>query len=132
MPGYWPDNEVVRNDLDYAYEVEHFDRHLGRMLEALSDAGVLDNIIVIVTSDHGMPFPRVTGQAYEFSNHVPLAVMWRGGIKVSDRTVHDYVSFVDLAPTLVELAGLKWEDTGMQPAAGRSLVDVLRSVKVRV
>jgi arylsulfatase A-like enzyme len=134
VPGHWPDNEVVRNDMvDYAYEVEHFDRHLERMLNTLSDSGVLDNTIVIVTSDHGMPFPRVKGQAYEFSNHVPLAVMWRGGIKVSGRTVHDYVSFVDLAPTLVELAGLKWEETGMQPAAaGRSLIDILRSPRSRV
>jgi arylsulfatase A-like enzyme len=133
VPGYWPDNEVVRNDmLDYAYEVEHFDRHLERMLNTLSEAGVLDNTIVIVTSDHGMPFPRVKGQAYEFSNHVPLAVMWRGAIKVTNRTVHDYVSFVDLAPTLVAMAGLKWEETGMQPAAGRSLIDILRSPRARV
>lgn len=128
VPGYWPDNDVVRNDmLDYAYEVEHFDRYLGQMLNILSDAGVLDNTLVIVTSDHGMPFPRVKGHAYEFSNHVPLAMMWPGGIKMSGRTVHDYVSFADLAPTLVELAGLKWEETGMQPAAGGSLSDILRS-----
>ena len=34
VPGFWPDNDVVRNDmLDYAYEIEHFDRHLVRMLE---------------------------------------------------------------------------------------------------
>ena len=133
VPGYWPDNEIVRNDmLDYAYEVEHFDRHLGRMLNTLSDAGALDDTIVIVTSDHGMPFPRVKGQAYEYANHVPLAIMWRGGITASGRTVHDYVSFVDLAPTLVELAGLTWEETGMQPAAGRSLTDILRSPRSRV
>jgi len=130
VPGYWPDTDVVRNDmLDYAYEVEHFDRHLGRMLEILSEAGMLDNTIVIATSDHGMPFPRVKGQAYEFSNHVPLAVMWRGGIKTSGRTVRDYVSFVDFAPTLVEVAGLKWEETGMQPAAGHSMTDILRSAQ---
>ena len=128
VPGYWPDNEVVRNDmLDYAYEVEHFDRHLGRMLEMLRDAGMLDNTIVIATSDHGMPFPRVKGQAYEFANHVPMAVMWPGGIKASGRTVRDYVSFVDLAPTLLELAGVKWQDTGMQPPGGRSVTDILRS-----
>jgi N-sulfoglucosamine sulfohydrolase len=132
VPGYWPDNEIVRNDmLDYAFEVEHFDRHLERMLSILSDAGALDNTIVIVTSDHGMPFPRVKGQAYEFSNHVPLAIMWRGVIKVSGRSVDDYVSFADLAPTFVELAGLKWEETGMQPAAGRSLIDILRSTQSR-
>jgi arylsulfatase A-like enzyme len=130
VPGYWPDNEVVRNDmLDYAFEVEHFDRHLGRMLEILREAGVLDNTIVIATSDHGMPFPRVKGQAYEFANHVPLAVMWRGGIKTSGRTVRDYVSFVDLAPTLLELAGVQWEETGMQSPAGQSATDILRSAE---
>jgi arylsulfatase A-like enzyme len=130
VPGFWPDNETVRNDmLDYAFEVEHFDRHLGQMLAALERRGVLDDTIVIVTSDHGMPFPRAKGQAYDASNHVPLAVMWKNGIKATGRTVNDYVSFADFAPTLVELAGLKWSQTGMQPAAGRSLTDILFSTK---
>jgi arylsulfatase A-like enzyme len=132
VPPYWPDNEVVRTDmLDYAYEVEHFDRHLGRMLELLETVGALDNTIVIVTSDNGMPFPRAKGQTYPFSNQVPLAIMWRNGITVNGRTVDGYVSFADLAPTLVEAAGLTWKQTGMQPAAGHSLVDVLRSAQPR-
>ena len=132
VPGYWPDNEVVRNDmLDYAYEVEHFDRHLGRMLDALERAGALDNTIVIVTSDHGMPFPRVKGQTYEFANHVPLAIMWRTGIEGRGRTADEYVSFVDVAPTLLDVAGVKWTDAGMQPATGRSFVDILRSAQTR-
>jgi len=132
VPPYWPDTEIVRHDLlDYAYEVEHFDRHLGRMLDALTGAGMLENTIVIVTSDNGMPFPRAKGQAYPFSNRVPLAIMWRNGIEANGRTVEDYVSFADLAPTLVELAGLKWEDTGMQPSAGNSLVPILRSRQSR-
>jgi arylsulfatase A-like enzyme len=130
VPGYWPDNEVVRNDmLDYAFEVEHFDRHLARMLELLEQRGQLENTLVIVTGDHGMPFPRVKGQAYEASNHVPLAMMWRQGIKARGRTVDDYVSFADLAPTFVELAGLRWAETGMQPAVGRSLTDILFAAK---
>lgn len=130
IPGYWPDNETVRNDmLDYAFEVEHFDRHLGRMLALLEQRGQLENTLVIVTSDHGMPFPRVKGQAYEFSNHVPLAVMWKRGIKTTGRKVDDYVSFADIAPTLIELAGLKWNQTGMQPTVGRNLTDILFSAK---
>ncbi len=134
VPGFWPDTEVVRHDmLDYAFEIEHFDRHLARMLEELDKRGLLDNTIVIVTSDHGMPFPRAKGQAYDASNHVPLAVMWKRGIKAAGgsggRTVDDYVSFADFAPTLVELAGLKWKETGMHPAVGRSLTDILFSTK---
>lgn len=125
VPGYWPDNEVVRNDmLDYAFEIEHFDRHLGRMLETLEERGVLDNTLVIVTSDNGMPFPRVKGQEYERSNHLPLAIRWPAGIEQPGRRVDEFVSFVDFAPTFVEVAGLEWQATGMAPVAGISLTDI--------
>lgn len=128
VPGYWPDNDVVRNDLlDYAFEVEHFDRHLGRMLDSLARRGLLDDTLVVVTSDHGMPFPRCKGQEYDFSNHVPLAMRWPRGIRAPGRTIDDYVSFIDLAPTLIDLAGLSWNATGMAPATGRSLTEILQS-----
>ena len=130
VPGYWPDNDTVRNDmLDYAFEVEHFDRHLGRMLESLARRGLLSNTLVIVTSDHGMPFPRVKGQAYEFANHVPFAVMWPRGIARPGRVANDFISFVDLAPTFIELAGLAWSQTGMAEPAGRSLTDIFRAAR---
>ena len=130
VPSYWPDNEVIRNDmLDYAFEIEHFDQHLVRMLGFLKQRNELDNTIIVVTADNGMPFPRVKGQEYERSNHLPLAVMWKQGIKTGNRVIDDYVSFIDFAPTFVEAAGLKWEETGMQPATGRSLTDIFHSEK---
>jgi len=125
VPGFWPDNETIRTDLlDYAFELEDFDRHLVRMLKLLEERGELDNTLVVVTADNGMPFPRAKGQVYDMSNHLPLAVMWRQGIRKPGRTIADYVSFIDFAPTFIELAGLKWGETGMQPAAGRSLTDI--------
>jgi len=128
VPGFWPDNEVVRNDmLDYAFEVEHFDRHLGRMLETLEKRGLLDNTLIVVTSDNGMPFPHDKGQTYYDSNHLPLAVMWKRSIKTVGRKVDDYVSFIDLAPTFVEVAGLAWGQTGMAQPQGRSLTGILFS-----
>jgi len=127
VPAFWPDNETVRNDmLDYAYEVEHFDSHLGRMLAALEKRGLLENTLVIVTSDHGMPFPRGKGSAYEYSNHVPFAAMWARGIAGRNRVVADHISFIDLAPTFIELAGLPWAKTGMAESPGRSLTDIFR------
>lgn len=130
VPAYWPDNEVIRNDmLDYAYEIEHFDRHLSRMLQRIEARGELDNTLVVVTADNGMPFPRIKGQEYELSNHLPLAIMWPRGIKVNNRVIDDYVSFIDFAPTFIEAAGLDWEQTGMQPATGRSLFDLFQSTK---
>ncbi len=130
VPRFWPENDTVRNDmLDYAFEVEHFDRHLGLMLDALSNRGVLSNTLVIVTSDHGMPFPRVKGQAYEFANHIPFAAMWPRGITKPGRIVDDFISFIDLAPTFIEVAGLKWSETGMADSPGRSLTDIFNSTK---
>jgi arylsulfatase A-like enzyme len=130
VPGYWPDNETVRNDmLDYGFEVEHFDRHLVRMLDLLAEKGQLDNTLVVVTSDHGMPFPRAKGNAYDESNHVPLAIMWPGHIKHPGRTIDDYISFVDVAPTFLEAAGLAWSESGLQPTVGRSLSDIFNSDK---
>lgn len=125
---FWPDNETVRHDmLDYAYEIEHFDMHLGRMLASLEERGQLANTLVIVTSDNGMPFPRAKAQIYELSNHLPLAMMWLEGVPHPGRTVDDFVSFVDLAPTILDVADLDWAATGMQPAAGSSLLDILKS-----
>lgn len=130
VPGYWPDNETVRHDLlDYAFEVEHFDRHLGHMLATLEKRGLLENTLVIVTSDHGMPFPRVKGNAYDFANHVPFAAMWKRRIRQPGRIADDFVSFIDLAPTFIEVAGLKWSETGMAASPGRSLTDIFRSDK---
>lgn len=130
VPGCWPDNEVVRNDmLDYAFEVEHFDRHLGRMLDLVQQRGQLEDTLVMVTSDNGMPFPRDKGQAYHDSNHLPLAVMWKAGLRRPGRVVDDYVSFIDYAPTILEVAGLSAAEGGMAPTTGRSLTDILFSDK---
>jgi hypothetical protein len=128
VPAFWPDHPTVRNDLlDYAFEVEHFDTHLGRMLAALEKRGLLENTLVIVTSDHGMPFPRAKGGAYEYSNHVPFAAMWARGIAGRGRVVDDYISFIDLAPTFLELAGLPWARSGLAESPGRSLTDLFRA-----
>ncbi|MDB4749517.1 sulfatase [Rubripirellula sp.] len=122
VPNFWPDNEVVRHDmLDYALEVEHFDTHLDRMLDELESRGQLNNTLVVVTADNGMPFPRVKGQEYEMSNHLPLAIMWADGIKNPGRKIDDLISFIDLAPTYFEIAGVDWQSSAMAPSPGKSL-----------
>jgi arylsulfatase A-like enzyme len=125
VPTYLPDVPVVRNDLlDYAVEVEHADAHLGRMLQTLEAAGELNNTLIIVTSDHGMPFPRVKGQIFEDGFHLPLAMRWGKGIKPG-RVVEDFVNVRDLAPTFLELVGLKPH----AQMSGKSLVNIMRSDK---
>ncbi len=124
VPPYWNDNEAVRNDmLDYSYEIEYFDAQIGKMLSELESRGELDNTIVIITSDNGMPFPRCKANNYEYSTHMPLAIMWGKGLKNSGRTVEDYISFIDFAPTILEAAGV--EAIGMKSITGRSLMPII-------
>ncbi len=107
VPPFLPDTDLVRSDiLDYAAEIEWFDRHLGGMLGLLETRGELDNTLVLVTGDNGMPFPRAKANLYEYGIHVPMAVMWRGRAK-GGRTANDLISFTDIAPTFLEAAGLE-------------------------
>ncbi len=123
LPRCLPDDPVTRGEiLDYGLEIEHFDRHLGRMLEALKAAGELDNTLVIVTSDHGNPLPRSKCSLYDTGTRVPLAIRWPGRVP-GGRTVDDFVSLMDLAPTILESADVSVPG-GM---VGRSLVPIITS-----
>jgi uncharacterized sulfatase len=125
VPGYLPDAPEVRRDiLDYYAEIERFDRGLGEVLRVLEAAGELENTIVVVTSDNGMPFPRAKATLYDAGTRVPLTVMWPAAIP-GGRRVTDFVNLEDLAPTFLEAAGVA------VPAevTGRSLLPVLRSAK---
>ena len=74
MPGFLTENDVIRDDLlYYALEIEWFDLHLQRMLDHLKEIGELENTIVIVTLDNGMPFPRAKANCCDYGMHVPLA-----------------------------------------------------------
>jgi N-sulfoglucosamine sulfohydrolase len=120
-PGFFPDVPAVRSDLaDYAFEIEYFDVHLGRMLDLLERQGELDNTIVVVTSDNGMAFPRAKATVYDYGARVPLAVRWGDRVRPG-RVVEDFVSFADFAPTFLEAAGVPVP----RQMTGRSLLPVL-------
>lgn len=130
VPAYFPDSLTVRTDLlDYAYEIEYLDSHVARVLQTLEANGQLGNTLIVYTSDHGMPFPRVKGNAYENANHVPFAVMWKNGIKYPGRKIDDYVNMTDLAPTFLDVSGVEAIESGMRPMTGKSLRSLFDSPK---
>ncbi|WP_425637293.1 sulfatase family protein [Algoriphagus yeomjeoni] len=106
VPGFFPDNDCVRNDiLDYYFEIERFDRESGQLIQMLEEMGELDNTIIVMTSDNGMPFPRAKANLYDYGTRMPLAIRWPE--KINPGTViDDFVNFVDFAPSFVEAAGL--------------------------
>jgi len=130
IPKYYPDSVAVRHDLlDYAMELEYADSQVAKILDELNRTKELENTMIIYTSDHGMPFPRVKGNQYENSNHIPMAIMWKGKILNPNRIVDDYISFVDIAPTLLEIAGIDWKSSEMYPSPGKSLMNLFETKK---
>lgn len=125
VPAFWPDNDTVRNDmLDYAYEINHFDSHLMKMIKKLEEMGQLENTVIIVTADNGMPFPRAKGLQYEYSNHLPLAIMWKKGIASPGRSEQSLISFIDVAPTIMALAGASEEQMRQMDMVGKDMLDL--------
>ena len=128
LPSFWGDLEDVKHDiLDYAVEVEHFDNHLGKILDFLKSKGELENTIVIATSDNGMPFPRYKGHPFDFATRVPFAVTWPDHIVKPGRIVNVFASFTDIAPTLLEITNTKVNASGMQKMEGNSLTDIFQN-----
>ena len=123
VPAFLPDVEDVRNDIaDYAFETEWYDRQMLKILQSLERRGELDNTIIVMTADNGMPFPRAKGNVYDYGTRMPLAVRWGAKCKPG-RTVQDFVSFTDFAPTFLEAAGLPIP----RDMTGRSLMPILTS-----
>ncbi|AWW00281.1 sulfatase family protein [Arcticibacterium luteifluviistationis] len=124
---HYPESDVIRKDVaDYYYEVQRWDSLVGSVIKQLEENNLLENTIIIMTGDHGMPFPRGKGNLYDSGVRVPFAVRWGNEIKAG-RAVDDYVSFADIAPTLLEAAGVKTP----QDMTGKSLVNILKSESPR-
>ncbi len=106
LPACYPDHPEIRGDIaDYYFEVQRFDSLVGEALKALEDAGQLDNTLVLMTGDHGFPFPRGKSNLYDLGARVPLAMMWPKNL-ASGQTHRGFVSLVDVAPTILDAAGV--------------------------
>ena len=115
----------MRSDLaDYYWCVQRFDREVGKVLAKLEKIGELENTIVVVSGDNGMPFPRAKATLYDLGTRVPLAVRWGNRVK-GGRKVDDFVTLCDFAPTFLEAGGVP-KGASM---TGNSLLPLLLSGK---
>ena len=125
VPPIFPDHPIVRSDfLDYYMEIEHFDQMVARAIRLLENSGQLDNTIVVVTSDHGMPFPRAKATLYDAGSRVPLAIRWPKEIISPGRVFNGLVNLSDLAPTFLTAAGLQVP----KMMTGSSLMNVIKDM----
>jgi len=125
VPAFYPDVEPIRSDIaDYYFEVRRFDSDCAMAIRLLEQIGELDNTLIVMTGDHGMPFPRCKSNIYDMGVRVPLAVRWPNAPR-KNRRVKDFISLIDLAPTFLEAAKIKVP----RQMVGRSLLPLLNSKK---
>jgi len=124
MPDFLPDVHEVREDVcDYLGECLAVDAGVGVLLERLEAMGELDDTLVVVSGDHGIPgFPRAKCNLYDIGCEVALAARWPGRIRPG-RVVDDMVNLMDLAPTFLEAAGVSVPDS----MSATSLLPVLEN-----
>lgn len=105
VPAYYPDNAMVRASIARHYDNIHYmDAQVGAILEALEADGLSDNTLVIWTTDHGDGLPRAKRAVYDSGIRVPMVLRFPDGRHAGTERSR-LVSFVDIAPTLLALAG---------------------------
>ncbi len=120
VPNFLPDHPLVREDLaDYYRALTRLDHFVGYALDALQASGRMDDTMVILMSDHGMPFPGAKATSFESGHRCPL-IVWHSGLNGGMRNPA-LVNWVDIAPTILEWMGLEAWDA----LQGRSFLPVL-------
>ncbi len=125
VPPYLPDSPEVRSDIcDYYYQIQEFDREVAEAIELLKQRGELENTLIMICGDNGWMMPRGLANLYDYGTRVPLIINWPKKVK-QKRVVDDFVSLNDLAPTILDLAGIQVP----KQMTAKSLVPIMDSNK---
>lgn len=126
-------NRLSENDLNYAQalydaEIAYVDAWFGRLLASLAELGLADSTVVAVVSDHGEEFAEhgsvLHEKLYSTVTHVPMLLAGAGLPR--GREVSEVVEAIDLAPTLLDLAGIAVEKESNRRAPGAMEGESLR------
>jgi len=122
VPAFLPDVPEVRGDMaDYFYLIKRLDDEVGELLKVLEQSGRLENTIIVMTSDNGMPFPHAKANLYDYGTRLPLIVSSFSNKVLQDKKNDSFVNLIDLTPTFLELAHVKTKPE----MDGKSLMPVL-------
>ena len=123
IPGFLPDLPQVRREIaEYYSSVRRLDDVVGALLRTLDDLGLRDGTLVIFLSDHGMALPFSKTNCFYHSTRTPLIVRWPGVARPGSVNGDDFVSGIDLLPTLLAVA----ERPSPAGIDGRSFVPLLK------
>lgn len=123
VPPYLPDVEETRRDLAMYYdEITRLDGVVGEVFTELEQQGAAENTVVTFLSDNGRPFPRAKTTVYDSGVKTPWIVRWPKRVRPAS-TTKSIISSVDLAPTILELAGVQAGPTFQGKSFAKTLND---------
>ena len=133
VPGFLPDLPAIRTEIaQYFSSARRCDDTVGRILDALDDAGAADNTIVIFLSDNGIAVPFAKTNVWLHSTRTPMIIRWPGEVAPASTDERNFVSGIDLMPTLLDAIGvghgasLRFDGTSFLPLLrGEPLPDQL-------
>ncbi len=107
IPPYLIKDALTKKDLTAYYnEIKRFDFFIGEVKNELIKQGVYENTVIIILSDNGRPFPRDKTTLYDAGVRTPMIVSYPNTIKLKNGICNALVSTIDIAPTILQLAGL--------------------------
>ncbi len=121
VPDFLPDVPEVREELAQYYQaISRFDQTVGQVLAALEESGRARETLIVITSDHGMPFPGAKASSFEGGHHCPLLILGPADIRAG-RHCGALVNWTCFMPTILEWCGLE----GPADLPGRSMLPLL-------
>ena len=122
-PDFLPDRPEVRAELAQYYQsIDRARPRLRLCLDALQEAGRLEDTLVLCFSDHGMPFPGAKASPYDSGLHVPFLAM-APGQRRKGHANDAMISLTDVAPTVIDWCGAQVPEN--YRFHGRSIVPLL-------
>ena len=121
LPPFIVDTELTRTAMaNYYQDITTMDKRVGQVRSMLRKHGLVDNTLLIYTSDQGSEWPHSKWTVYDAGINVPFIAVWPGRVKPGS-VCDALMSFVDITPTFIDIAG------GRQPEGldGKSFLDVL-------
>ena len=107
IPGWLEPTGAMREDFEaYQGAIKFFDERVGEILDALEQSGVRDNTLVIMTSDHGMPYPGAKQTVRKAGVEVPCIMYYPDSPLSGGKVFSDIMSNVDILPTLLDYLGI--------------------------
>ncbi len=126
VPAYLPDTPEVRSEVaEFVGVVKAFDAFVGLILGYLDELAIRESTLVVLTTDHGVAWPRAKGTLYDPGIHTGMILSLPGFIPTGQR-VYALISSIDFAPTICDICGV----TPLKQFLGVSFAPLLKESSV--